>query len=349
LDYTNLYDYFGLKKIDKYAFGARVWDYNVDGLAHIGLYPDFIADLEKDGLTKADLAPLFNGVENYVRMWEKVDDIDPPTVRCGTVGEDWHDSDQSVPCIAFDTGFGLANGAQANFSLSTSVPAGSETGDAATATHPAICDKAGHCSATVAAITGINIDKKDPGVVVATPAAGTPSYTVGQVVMADYSCTDLGSGVATCTGPVPPGGNLDTTVGAHGFIVNATDHVGHAAVVDHPYVVGYAICPLYDPTVTKKAGSTVPIKVRLCDATGANLSSPSLVLHATGVTRTSNNTPAALEDSGNANPDFDFRYDAGLGGYIFNLSTKGYGAGSYVLKFSASGDPTEHTAGFAVR
>jgi hypothetical protein len=282
-------------------------------------------------------------------MWEKVNDQQAPTVRCGTVGEDWHDADVSVPCIAFDTGFDLADAGDASFFLSTSVPLASETGDASTGTHAKICDKAGHCSAAVPAIPGLNVDKKDPAVVVATPAAGTPSYTVGQVVTSDYSCTDFGSGVATCAGPVPTGGTLDTTVGAHAFTVNATDHVGHAAGVAHPYVVGYAICPLYDPTVTKKAGSTVPIKVRLCDATGANLSSPSLALHATAVTRTSNNTPAALEDSGNANPDFDFRYDAALGGYIFNLSTKGYGAGSYVLQFSASGDPTGHTAGFAVR
>ena len=335
--------------VDRYQFGARTWDYNFDGLAHIGLYPDFIADLEANGLTKADLAPLFNGVEAYVRMWEKIDDKTPPTVRCGTVGDDWHDADVSVPCIAFDTGFDLANAGDASFSLATNVAAGSETDDAATATHPAICDKGGHCTGVVAAISGINVDKKAPEVFVVTPAAGTPSYTVGQVVTADYSCTDLGSGVATCAGPVPIGGNLDTTVGAHPFTVNATDKVGHAAGVAHPYVVGYAICPLYDPTVTKKAGSTVPIKVRLCNATGGNLSSPSLVLHATGVTRTSNNTPATLEDSGNANPDLDFRYDAGLGGYIFNLSTRGFTAGSYVLTFSAGGDPTEHTAAFAVR
>ena len=348
LDYTNLTDYFGAA-LDKYHWGTHTWDYNTEGFAHVGLYPDFIADLQANGVTGADLAPLFNGVEAYVRMWEKVNDTQAPTVRCGTVGEDWHDADVSVPCIAFDTGFDLANAGDASFVLSTSVPPGTETGDASTSGHATICDKAGHCTAAVPGIAGINVDKKDPGVVLAMPSAGSPTYTVGQIVMADYSCTDFGSGIATCAGPVATGASLDTTVGAHAFTVNATDKVGHAAAVAHPYVVGYAICPLYDPAVTKKAGSTVPIKVRLCDATGANLSSPSIALHATGVTRTSNNTPAVLEDSGNANPDFDFRYDAALGGYIFNLSTKGYAAGSYVLNFSVSGDPTGHTAAFAVR
>jgi hypothetical protein len=67
------------------------------------------------------------------------------------------------------------------------------------------------------------------------------------------------------------------------------------------------------------------------------------------VTRISTSTPAALDDSGNANPDLDFRYDAALGGYIFNLSTKGYAAGTYALRFTAGADPTTHTALFAVR
>ena len=125
--------------------------------------------------------------------------------------------------------------------------------------------------------------------------------------------------------------------------------VGHITSVAHPYVVGYAVCPLYDPLVTKKAGSTVPIKLRLCDAVGANLSVPSIVVHAVGVTRTGSNTPAALEDSGNANPDFDFRYDAALGGYIFNLGTVGFSPGTYMLSFVAGGDPTTHAAAFAVR
>jgi microsomal dipeptidase-like Zn-dependent dipeptidase len=348
LDYTDLKDYSG-EPLDRYQFGARTWDYNTDGLAHVGLYPDFIADLEAIGLTHDELAPLFNSVEAYVRMWEKIDDDQAPTVRCGSVGEDWHADDVSVPCIAFDFGWGLATAGDASFSLSTSVPAGAETGDATTATHAAICDSAGHCSSPVAAIAGINVDKKNPTIALIAPAAGTPTFTVGQVVLADYSCADGGSGVATCAGPIASGVALDTAVGVHQFTVNATDRLGHAAAVSHPYNVAFAICPLYDPTVTKKAGSTVPIKVRLCDVSGANLSSPSVVVHATGVTLTSNNTPAALEDSGNANPDFDFRYDASLGGYIFNLSTRGLGAGTYMLNFVAGSDPTTHTASFAVR
>jgi hypothetical protein len=84
----------------------------------------------------------------------------------------------------------------------------------------------------------------------------------------------------------------------------------------------YHVCLLYDPMVAKKAGSTYSIKLQLCDSSGNSLSSPAIVLHAVSVTRTSNSAPGPLDDTGNANPDFDFRYDASLQGYIFNLSLK---------------------------
>ena len=52
--------------------GTRTFDYNNDGLANIGLYPDFIADLHQIGLSNQDLNPLFHSAEAYVRMWESV-------------------------------------------------------------------------------------------------------------------------------------------------------------------------------------------------------------------------------------------------------------------------------------
>lgn len=95
LDYATATNYLGAP-LSPYTFGNRTWDFNVHGFAHAGLYPDFLADLKAIGLSDADLAPLFSGVEAYVRMWEKVDDDDAPTVRCGTVGEEWHADDVTV-------------------------------------------------------------------------------------------------------------------------------------------------------------------------------------------------------------------------------------------------------------
>jgi len=116
-----------------------------------------------------------------------------------------------------------------------------------------------------------------------------------------------------------------------------------------PAGVRYDICPLYDSSLAKKSGSAYPIKIQLCDSNGDNMSSPSIVVHAVSVTRTSTNAPMVLDDTGNANPDFDFRYDAALNGYILNLSTKGYSTGTYSLNFTAGADTATHSAAFAVK
>jgi hypothetical protein len=114
----------------------------------------------------------------------------------------------------------------------------------------------------------------------------------------------------------------------------------------------YSVCLLYDPSKPAKSGSTLPIKVEVCDSSGANLSSPSLLIHVTGVTRVSDNVAGDAFDSGNANPDQDFRFDASLGnggGYIYNLSTKGLVSGAYTLDFTiGAGKAIFHTA-FQVR
>ena len=211
LDYATATNYFGAP-LPQYTFGSRTWDFNVHGVANVGLFPDFIADLRGIGLTQAQLAPMFNGAEAYVRMWEKANDSEAPEVRCGTVGEAWHGGDVMVPCLSFDIGWGLDNAADATFSLSTSVPDGTETGDASTGTHAAVCDTDHNCTGVIPAIAGLKVDKKDPSVVVTTPAAGTPTYLLNEVVNANYNCTDGGSGVKTCTAPVASGSSIDTTM-----------------------------------------------------------------------------------------------------------------------------------------
>lgn len=50
--------------------GSREFDFNTDGLAHVGLLPDFIRDLVHVGMTDAQLEPLFSSAEAFLRMWE---------------------------------------------------------------------------------------------------------------------------------------------------------------------------------------------------------------------------------------------------------------------------------------
>ncbi len=52
--------------------GNRTWDINTDGVANVGLLPDFIQDLKNVGLSDDDLAPLFRSAEHYVAMWERI-------------------------------------------------------------------------------------------------------------------------------------------------------------------------------------------------------------------------------------------------------------------------------------
>ncbi|HVN53535.1 MAG TPA: membrane dipeptidase [Anaerolineaceae bacterium] len=47
----------------------RDYDYNIDGMAHYGLLPDFLQDLCNIGLTAEDLAPLFRSAYDYIQMW----------------------------------------------------------------------------------------------------------------------------------------------------------------------------------------------------------------------------------------------------------------------------------------
>jgi hypothetical protein len=270
-------------------------------------------------------------------------DTTPPVVSCVSADGAWHALDVSIACTAADSGSGLANPVDANFALSTSVPAGTETANAATGTR-LVCDLAGNCT-TAGPIPGNMIDKKPPSITLSTPAATT--YALNQAVAASYSCSDGGSGVATCAGPVANGANTDTaTVGSKTFTVSSTDNVGNAAKQSVSYSVTYNICLLYDSSKSVKSGAAYPIKIALCDANGNDVSSSAVVVHAVNLTQASTGASATVQDTGNANPDNDFRF-VGSSRYIFNLSTKGL-AGTYTLKFTVASDPQQHSVPFQV-
>gem|GEM_PF-1769548 len=61
----------GFGTFDRQVTGQRTFDYNVDGLAHVGLLPDFVADLVRIGLTEAQLKPIFQGAQAYVDSWDR--------------------------------------------------------------------------------------------------------------------------------------------------------------------------------------------------------------------------------------------------------------------------------------
>lgn len=59
-----------------------------DGLTQVGLLPDLVAELKQVGLSDADLEPLFQSSETYVKVWEKAQRTPSPpaALACVDVG-----------------------------------------------------------------------------------------------------------------------------------------------------------------------------------------------------------------------------------------------------------------------
>jgi len=281
----------------------------------------------------------WGNVETAKTQIVRIDKV-PPVAACGATDGIWHASDVSITCDASDALSGLASSEDASFSISTNVPVETETSNACTAAY-VVLDRAGNAR-TAGPVCGNRVDKKAPTISVTTPSLGAV-YLLNQSVAASYSCSDVGSGVATCAGPVASGAPIDTaSVGTKTFTVVAKDNVGNTRSLSVTYVVTYKICLLYDPNQLF-SGNVVPIRIALCDVNGVNVSSPGVIVHATVV------DPGAIPATSIANPTNDFIYHAGLGGYTYILNTTGYASGSYELRFTVTGDPVTHSARFRLR
>jgi len=94
----------GFGTFDKQVTGDRTFDINEDGLAHVGLVPDFLAELKNVGVSDADLDPLFNSAEAYIRMWEKAEtasDTTPPIITAPASHTVNNDPGQATAVVIF--------------------------------------------------------------------------------------------------------------------------------------------------------------------------------------------------------------------------------------------------------
>jgi CSLREA domain-containing protein len=192
------------------------------------------------------------------------------------------------------------------------------------------------------------VDTLPPGVSIRSPEATT--YLLRQRVAADYECSDAGSGIATCTGPVPDGGSVPTgTVGDKSFAVRAADRAGNTSSAMVSYAVAYVICHENDDErqKPKKAGHAVRVEVELCDASARDVSSPPIVLTARSVVRTADGAVFPARSADRANPGNRFRFEGGA--YVFKLATRDLTPGEYELLYTAGDDPTTHAFRFALR
>jgi hypothetical protein len=65
----------GFGTFDRQQTGLKQFDFNVDGLAHIGLLPDLVQDLTNIGLDSYYMDQLMCSAEQYIRVWEKAEAI----------------------------------------------------------------------------------------------------------------------------------------------------------------------------------------------------------------------------------------------------------------------------------
>jgi hypothetical protein len=272
-------------------------------------------------------------------------DTTPPQINCATPDSVWHATDVSIACTASDSGSGLANAADASFTLVTAVTPGTEMPTAQTGTH-SVCDVAGNCT-TAGPIGPIKVDKKGPGITVNTPATSS-AYLLNQSVIANYSCSDDGSGVTACSGTRANGSALDTSsVGTKSFSLTAVDAVGNKTQVTNTYTVGYAsagICggdlghqilqPINaDGSSVWKQGRTVPAKFRVCNANGVSVGTAGVV-SSFALTQILSGTTSDVDESiSSTTSDASFRWDPTAQQWIFNINTTNLSAGNtYVYR-----------------
>ena len=92
------------------------------------------------------------------------------------------------------------------------------------------------------------------------------------------------------------------------------------------------------PSGSGPTNSTIPFRVQIFNATGTNLSTPTITLSAYGIRLVSSSTWLPAQTTGNGDLEFDFQ-NAQSGSYKFNLKTTGVAPGNYVLGITIQGEP----------
>jgi microsomal dipeptidase-like Zn-dependent dipeptidase len=261
----------GFGEFQKQQTGNRVFDFNTQGLAHVGLLPDMVADLRQVGLTDQDLEPLFGSAEAYIRMWEGAaatavpavnvsgDQAAPSTVATQAPAknaENWNNSAVTVTLTASDGSDVSASGVAeilhtVTGSGLTTVTAGEvatvvATTEGLTAISFAARDLAGNQE--VAREYTVSIDTIAPTI---TGARVTPANAAGWnngPVASSFTCTDTGSGIASCSGPA----TLTSEGAGQDAVGTATDRAGNSRTAT---VSGISI----DTTAPTITGARAPL------------------------------------------------------------------------------------------
>jgi hypothetical protein len=193
------------------------------------------------------------------------------------------------------------------------------------------------------------VDQTPPTISLTAPAEGAV-YSLGERVLADYSCVDQegGSGVAGCSGTVASGEPIDTSsFGQHSFEVKASDRAGNTTSRAVTYTVAYDFdgfkLPVKNaPTMNRwKAAIPVPIRFSLNGYRGARP-------EADGYPRSTRCGGGDMEmaRARAAKKDPAFRYDRDTDEYVMRWKTDEKWTGScrdFVLRLD---DGSVHVARF---
>lgn len=196
-----------------------------------------------------------------------------------------------------------------------------------------VTDRAGNTGSTT--VSGINIDQEMPTITAVNVNGGT--YTLGTAPAATCTATDSFSGLVSCAVAVS-GGNANG-VGTFSYTATATDKAGNVSTMAGTYRVIYEwsgfLQPINDTahqvgTTTSifKAGSTVPVKFQLKDASGKIVQSTAAPQWMTPVKGSA--TSAPIDESLNtlsATSGTAYQWDGTQ--YQYNWNTKGLTSGYY--------------------
>ena len=197
----------------------------------------------------------------------------------------------------------------------------------------------------------LKYDATAPSVTIVTPPAGA-SYTLNQIVNAQYSCGDNLSGVDSCAGPVASGSTIATApVGAKTFEVSAKDAAGNVSSATRSYTVQYKFVGFLQPVDNlpvvnlANAGRTIPIKWQLKDASNASVADLSSVVSLLSAPLACDAAPIdIIEEEAVAIGATQLRYEGGQ--FIFNWSTQKSWAGTCAQVQLTLADGTRQYAKF---
>ncbi|MCP3979513.1 MAG: hypothetical protein GY716_09315, partial [bacterium] len=184
----------GFGTFERQETGQKTFDFNYDGLAHIGLMPDMLGDLLQIGLREEDLDPLLQSAEAYVTLWEKADFVAGRSDDLGPAAPA-ECVDRTVPagpnCSPVDVsiaGEGLEGNPGLSLTQSPAGPYGVGTRQVTLTLDRAAglsCEGPDTCSATVT-VTAAPLIECPPDIAIACGADSSPAAT-GMATSAD-SC-----------------------------------------------------------------------------------------------------------------------------------------------------------------